>query len=231
MDHSIMNTGQDLEAYQGEDKIWLASILGDEVARGYFRKRRKQLMKFGFCILEGFLDDHRMPRSVRPSNQKLHVAMDLTFYIRLRKETEEMCPGREALKRSENRTIWNGIVNSGGNHDALNREKGIGRFTSTKQGLMNVIGQDFRKVWMCRNSALVDLSIGKCMAALKIGDNCGGNGGKEMYTPETGGRWLVTSKECKHQQLHTDFENKSRTETLSRDKVHGFSYFARLRRK
>ena len=222
IDHCIMNTGEDLGAYEGEDKIWLASILSDEVALEYFGKRREQLMESGFCVLEGFLDDHRMPRFVGPSKQKVHVVMDPTFYIRLHKETEGMFPGGEALKKSGNRTIWNGIVNSGGDQDALDGENGIGRFTSTKHGLMNVIEQDVGKVWMCRNRALLDLRIGQCIAAMKIGDNFGGKGVKEMYTPNTGGRWLVTSKECKRQQLHTDFESMSRTETLSRDKLPGF---------
>ena len=231
IDHSIINTGQDLGAYQGEEKIWLESILGDEVALEYFGKRRQQLMKSGFCTLEGFLDDHRMPRFVGPSNRKLHVAMDPTFYVRLHKETEEVFPRGEALKESGNRTIWNGIVNSGGNQDALDGEKGIGRLTSTKHGLMNVIEQDVGKVWMCRNRALLDLRIGQCIAALKIGDNFGGRGDKEMYTPNTGSRWLATSKECKRQQLHTDFEGMSRTETLSRDKLPGFSFCVLLRRK
>ena len=48
IDHSIMNTGQDIEKYQGEDKMLLASILGDEVALEYFRKRCKKLMASGF---------------------------------------------------------------------------------------------------------------------------------------------------------------------------------------
>ena len=103
------------------------------------------------------MDDHRMPRFVGPSNQKHHVAMDPTFYIRLHKETGEMFPGGEAHKESRNRTIWNGIVSSGGNQDALDGEKGIRRFTSTKLGLVNVIEQDVGKVWMFRNRTLLDL--------------------------------------------------------------------------
>lgn len=204
-----------------EQKMWYAAILNTEVALEYFGKRSQQLIESGYCILENFLEDHNIPPTIGPDQKRIHSVLDRSFYIRLHKETEGMFPGSEALKESGNRTDWTWIVNRGSEEDALNGEKGIARYTSTKHGIMNAVEQNSRKVWMCRNRALLDLRLGQCLALLKLGDNASGKG-MEMYTPHTGGRWLVTSKECKRQQLHTDFQEMTRTETVSRTKLPGF---------
>lgn len=53
----------------------------------------------------------------------------------------------------------------------------------------------------------MDLRLGHLLAVLRLAPNCGTLG--ETLLPKTGGRWLVTLKNCERQILHTDFDTAS----------------------
>ena len=91
--------------------------------------------------------------------------------------------------------------------------KGIGRFTSTHHTVTKAM-ETKNNVWACVARALLDVRVGSAVAALRLYDNS-----KEqdeyVYTPKTGGRWLMTSKGCLRQQVHTDFPSLTAQQFMS----------------
>lgn len=56
-----------------------------------------------------------------------------------------------------------------------------------------------------KRKALLDAQMGHIMACLQVCPQHTAE--RKMYTPSTGGRALVTSKDCLRQKLHIDFQN------------------------
>ena len=88
----------------------------------------------------------------------------------------ESFTGEEALEEMANRSVWNLIVNAG-DMDEYDREKGIGRFTSTLQAVITKMETGNTSVAVKR--ALLDVGLGQMLATMRVGN---GKDGKTQVT-------------------------------------------------
>lgn len=197
----------------GNDLAWAAAVSADESALQYFGECREKLSSVGYCVLESFLDDARIPSMV---GQRCVDKLDGNgeYFVKLLKFMETTFPGEEALRSMKGvHNVWSAIVNNGAQDDEEERRKGRGRFATTNYGVTTAIERNAETAWAVRARALLDMRLGQLLVALRVGDNLK-DGHTKMFTPKTGGRWLLTSKGCKRQQLHSDFPSLSRSETM-----------------
>ena len=187
----------------GEDLRWAAAITHDDMASDYFWEKKDELNNIGFTILKGFVEDHKIPDKIGSFEFPGMYNGDKRVFEKLREYTLDSFPTEKELSEGFDRSVWNTIVNSGQHKDSEMNKKGIGRFTSTHQMITKAM-ETKEHVWACVARALLDVRVGSAVAALRLYDNS-----KEqeeyVYTPQTGGRWLMTSKGCLRQQVHTDF--------------------------
>lgn len=96
-------------------------------------------------------------------------------------------------------------ITNAGDRDADDRSKGIGRFITTKHGVVESLEKDHTTVPFARKRALFDVRLGQIAASLRL-KNERSPQSPPLYIPRTAGRFLITGKGCPRQVLHTDFE-------------------------
>lgn len=196
---------------------WSTVISTDYMAKVYFAGKREELENKGFCILESFLDDGRVPESVIAP-----VGEDKDMFKKLRAFFSSTFPGEMAIRNPDNRKIWNWIVNDGRRVvDEKNGLKGIGRYITTNVAVTTDIEQSESDVCVAVSRAFLDLRIAQIMAAVVPWDNTNLSHEK-MSVPNTGGRWMLTGKSCQRQTLHTDFPTMSRKHVVRGTKNPGY---------
>ena len=100
--------------------------------------------------------------------------------------------------------LWSTIVNKGESEgDKENREKGVGRFSSTRKLLVEVTEKKEETVWAAKKRALLDVWIGLILAGMGM---INVPGQPQKWIPASGGRFLLTSKDCPRQASHNDFD-------------------------
>lgn len=183
------------------DREWAAAILDDSAARSYFSELRESLRTTGFCVLEGMLDDARVPAVV--GTFTLPRIKDGKWYKELVTHMGTSYMMRHAEREDSSKRSWTNILND----DECNRTDDLakGRFSTTNFGETVAVEQDPELVWVCEYRALLDVRLGQIMASLKVKSNSN----RAIKMPVTGGRWLATSKDCPRQLLHTDFNTRS----------------------
>lgn len=200
------------------EKLWCAAVTEDDVALEFFGAKKEQLSTEGFCILESFLQDEQIPDRIGA-----HIFCKFRcpnpFFKSLEEEAKESFPKQEALTDPSARTTWNITQNVSSAVDSEDVIRGQGRFRMTNYGIMERLETDPEKIWTINGRALVDIRVAQCLAALKVAQK---PREKRVFMPRTGGRWIMTSPECRRQVLHTDFKPLSRQETLSENKCPGF---------
>ena len=200
--------------YSDEEALWAAAKERDDLSVAYFAMQKGLLDGRGWVVLEGFADD-----------KDLHKCLGHDHISKARNECEvyrplvealwEAFPGEDALKDEENRSLWNPILNVGKEEDVSDREKGVARYTTTRAGLVDGLESDVDTVWMVQSRALMDCRLGQIIAAMRLDfDGSERRGTRSMSVPVTGGRFLLTSRDCPRQRMHTDFEvNQYRSPT------------------
>ena len=191
--------------------LWTTLLENDEQAREYFWQKKEELDIKGFCILEDFLKDHELPETFENQNLK---SVSTQFFINLRKYTLDTFPSEDAIKNTSSRNLWDTIINVGAEEDERRSKKGEGRFTSTHLAITKEMEKK-NTVWACRARALLDVRIATAMSALRVHDNQKDDQ-PHVFTPKTGGRWLITSKGCQRQKVHSDFPTLSAQQLLGR---------------
>lgn len=201
-------------------RSWARAIKHDEVAPTYFFEKNKAMNKNGYCILERFVADHEIPSTVS-GTQLVPDFIDKHLFSKLRDFYNSTFPKAEERKDPKSRTIWDTIINSGGDKDEQDNLKGTGRFTSTHYGVTKALESNDR-VWVCKAKALYDVRIASAISALNLVNNNENDLDSLMYSPKTGGRWLMTTENCKRQQLHTDFPSLSAMDLFNDEKCPGY---------
>ena len=174
----------------------------------------------GFTILPGFVDDENMPDVVGEVPMPVMYNDDKEVFSKLREYTFGTYPTHEQLKNGENRSVWNTIINTAKEVDGDMNKSGVGRFTSTHKAVTKDL-ETKENVWACVARALLDVRVGSVLAAMRLYDNVNAKR-KFLYTPKTGGRWLITSKGCLRQTAHTDFPSLSPEEFFSATSCPGY---------
>ena len=164
----------------------------------YLGEQAVLLRERGYCILEGFLNDANLP-SKGPRGIKVTPWGSLE---ELAKDMEESFPKTD--KAFAESKLWTWISNHSEEEDRKDGVRRIGRMYSTNEGVTTALEQDKNRLWAAEMRARLDARIAQSLAALKIWDNVGIDKGR-YFMMRTGGRWLLTSKGCKRQALHTDF--------------------------
>jgi len=188
------------------DNEWDCVVKEDLVAHEYFAVCREKVKGQGFCVLQGFLDDANVPKSyvgleTDGTWDKSAPGILCRDYDKLRLDVLKSFPSVADMDSGKNKS-WNYIINRGDEEDFEDGRVGAARYTTTRFGVMDDVEQDGARVWNAKARALLDLRIAHAVAALKLNDN---REDQKMFVPRTGGRWLLTAKDCKRQQLHTDF--------------------------
>ena len=203
--------------YTKEEALWQAAVEKDSVAAEYFQGQKVLLDEVGYCTFVGFVNDSGMPRPSRDTEttESLSAAGSSATAGRngdvvefLKDTVFAKFPGEDGLKEDANWNFWRPIINvDGGVRDAKDREKGIGRFITTRAGLVDEMEPRPAARSFVRKRALLDVRIGQILAGMRVDwDGSERLGVRNMSIPKTGGRFLYTGKDCPRQQLHTDYE-------------------------
>ena len=185
------------------EKLWttFGDNRDDAVAVAFFARKKAEIDFRGYCIMEEMGDPFRVPTRITQamniphsfpieSLEKLYDFMETTF------------PGEEAIKDEKQREHWNPIINSGDASTDLNqRNGGHARISSTTRLLIGHMESDRQRMWAARRRAALDLWMGWLLSLLNL-DNYAQ---WESFVPKSGGRFLMTGKECPAQVGHNDF--------------------------
>lgn len=189
---------------------WKRAFMEDEASLTYFGRRREQILQRGYAILEGFLADESVPADL----VKNFPIEGRNFFLPLHNAVQNSF--HNFSNKGGNEHDWNSVGFEACMIDSPGAKQGIGRYQSTLHSVTTAIEEDANLVWMCASRSLLDARISQCIAALGLWTNTEKIGHEDihlrpsMYTPKTGGRWLVASRGCLRQQLHTDFEVQCR---------------------
>ena len=186
-----------------EEALWMAAKERDELALEFFGEKRRELEHRGFCILESFATDEGVPHAPNDGD----VSKNLLDWF------EENFKEQPDLRVEANRVRWNPIINAGSSLDDENRRNGIGRFMTTRAGIVDELECKEECEWVVRRRALLDARLGQIACALRLSDNLMST--EKMHGPVTGGRVLCTSIGCPRQTLHTDFRGLKKRERNS----------------
>ena len=125
------------------------------------------------------------------------------------KSFRDSYPGGEALKDEANRKLWNYIINLGDDDDDNPGQHG--RYSTTNHAVTGFL-EESNNISAAQARAYLDVRLGTIMSSLNIWN---GNNycvevrkvpKKKMFMPASGGRFLITSKGCERQVLHSDFD-------------------------
>ena len=194
----------------GSTPFWqeIEEIYPYALGRGYFIRHREILLQKGYTVMKGFADFSSVPDNLLSviDGEKAfkHDGEHKNGNVReLFKFFMDYFPGEEKLRKEENRTHWNPIVNTADlEKDARGRDSGKARYSSTRKLLMDEVEQDANKVWAAVSRASLDVWIGQLVALLQLSSD----GGEKLFIPKTGGRLLLTGKGCPRQKPHNDFQ-------------------------
>ena len=128
------------------------------------------------------------------------------------------------MREESNRKFWSFIINEGDEEDKLEGAKGTGRRSTTNFAVTHAMEKE-EDAWQAVARAMIDVRLGQLLACLKVWSNRGRKQEK-MYMPKTGGRFLLTSRGCKRQVLHSDFNIEPKKNTSILDKDFNPGYFA-----
>ena len=193
-----------------DKNIFLTCMENDLQAHEYFWQKKEELDLKGCCILDDFVKDHDQPDDL---DNPILKSVSTKFLMDLRKYTLDTFPSDSVLKNASKRKLWDTIINVGAVEDERRSKKGEGRFTSTHAAMTGEMEKK-NTVWACKARALLDVRIATAISALRVHDNKKSEPG--LFTPKTGGRWLITSKGCQRQQVHSDFPTLTAQEHLDR---------------
>lgn len=184
-----------------------------DVGGSYLMAKRAEIKSAGFCVFGGILKDNIASPDAKFAFSEDATGNDLgkNWYHRLvtfYQEHFEECE-RRGLGDDESQKFWNMVTQSekGVEHELANGNGLEGRWISTNTLMMEHVEEKKETVWVAKYRAYLDLRLGQLLAALRLAPNCGE--GVAMMVPKTGGRWLVCTKKCKRQILHTDFSTSS----------------------
>ena len=169
-----------------------------------FSKCESELKHRGYCVLEGFADDSGIPESVRtalkrPKQFENSASQLFSHYL-------NSFPGEDALKDSEKSSFWNPIINTG--KQGIDRNgiaSGRARYSTTRMFLVDVTEESGSTVWASVRRAFLDVWIGQLASLIGVRNN-----EQKIWTPKTGGRFLITGKNCPRQMPHIDFQVNDR---------------------
>jgi len=212
--HGALLRTKEEDGLEGKEAWWNAY---KKCYRGfaYFGEAGAHLKTVGYFVFEGFADENDALYLTRGTVAKHHPFRRMEVFdgegkpgtpsrdiVRgLFKYFLDTFPGEEALRDEKNREVWSPIYNAGA-RDEADRRKGIGRFTTTLQGIAHDPEKN-NKVWVAQRRALLDVRIASILAYCDTTKT--GFGLDAYYIPDTGGRFLYTGKGCPRQSLHTDF--------------------------
>lgn len=190
-----------------QERVWAAALHDDNAARCFFTGMREQLNAQGYCVLEGMLHDCSLPAIVGdvavPQVDSAHPNWYCALFESMaRSFREQRASGSGG---HEHQKVWDFSVNQGRKKDDPLKRSRIGRYMTTNYGMTTAIEQSPDRVSCCPLQALLDARLGQVMAALSLCQAQADGSDYGMQLPRTGGRWVVTTKGCPRQQLHTDW--------------------------
>ena len=207
--------------HEETDDSWDNAMKGFKCGQGkpYFARQGLLLQERGFCILEGFSDCSTIPHDVleklQPPSENDSTPVQVLFNHYL-----STFPGEELCRDERNRNIWSPIVNLGEKGaDKDMQDHGRARYSSTRRLLMEYTEENHNTRWASIRRAMLDVWL--CQLAVLLGLDTFSAG--RMYTPKTGGRFLITGKNCPRQCPHNDYQVPSRTQ---RDRCPGYFMIA-----
>ena len=111
------------------------------------------------------------------------------------------------------------IANVGDAIDEKDHLQGIGRYQSTRKGVIeNMEGQD--SVKYAKYRALMDVRMGMLLSMMNLSDQVKKEAA--MYCPNTGSRCLVSTKGVRRQKIHSDRLAMSKKRTLIENENPGY---------
>lgn len=196
-----------IEERQSSNWSTVARLADSGAFMSYFQARAVEVHEKGFTIMENMADPFRR-YSRNENDAKLPIEefpdktlSDLFSYFHMKFEEatpEELAAGND---------VWNPIINTGTRSvDNANNQDGAARFSSTHRALMDDLEQNKDSNWVSRRRASLDVWIGSLLSLLNI-DKDGMEGFRAMV-PRTGGRFLLTAKNCPDQCGHNDFDHR-----------------------
>lgn len=115
----------------------------------------------------------------------------------------EGCTLKRSCRHVKNIKSAGGIFitpqNRGVNEDQNEAERGRGRLSTSRRGVMELLEQEKQHVCHCKSCALLKTRIAMCLRLLDICES-----GTECATPTTGGGALRTSVGAQRQLVHAD---------------------------
>lgn len=225
---------------------WIVAANCPVLAGRKFGELNGQLNGNGFFIFEGLLNSDNMPESVavgRNHEQFPKEFVDLdssgtkgtvrisheTTATKLRESIRDMFnlvgaefPAENVRNNDSNLEKWACIVNERGEDEEKQKEKGQGRYMSTRKYMTEHMEQQDVLAPAVKARATLDLVI--CAMMKMVTSYEQGKDIPAMFVPATGGRFLATVRGTERQKLHTDFETSYLDEVLA-DSVNP-GYFA-----
>ncbi len=158
----------------------------------FFASRAMELKMAGYTLVEGLFKEYggatRVLKDVERADWIEAVMEDL----------EAAFEKRESKKVEE----YTFIHNSGEETDNEQDRHGVGRYMSTRYGVMEALEQDEKRVLCSKYRALADVRSGMVLGMLQLSSQTVET--SAMYCPNTGSRALVTTPGCPRQIIHTD---------------------------
>lgn len=188
----------------------------DEMALEFFGRRCEQ--RDGYGMLENMLNDEDFPKAI------LRIAIDgmkgsnRDTYDKLREDVRKSLPSAE-VRGKRSKELWNYTVSRSGEVDKEDGERGVGRYIKTSLGVMEGVEQDPSRVWNSQARASLDLRVAHCISMEKVAEQ---TSEATMFIPNSDGRWMMKSKGCTRQQLHTDLDSVLNSQDLCDDKNPGY---------
>lgn len=208
------------------DREWSTAMSEEWRSREYFAVRRTELLHAGFCIMEGMLEDNRVPAQVELWNEmkdirggklignassslesSTRVCLSTKDYklqdqivelFRFWQSEFEKWSHNSSKRSSGVEEDFYFIVNRSNRVDDLEASKGIGRFSTSRHGVMELLEKQ-STVQHCCTRAQLDTRLALIVRLLNI---CGAQ--QQCSIPSTGGRALCTVGGTQRQILHVD---------------------------
>ena len=110
--------------------------------------------------------------------------------------------GEDKCADQEQKKFWDTFLNISEKQDDQDKKEGYGRYSSTRSALMEGLEQNKSTHHLMKLRARLDVRIHFVAGKLLLT----GDGEPSVLGNKTGGRFLLTSRNCRRQRLHTDYE-------------------------
>lgn len=183
----------------------------------YFATKSVELRTMGYALLPGFLCDSDLARAnpfhttraereraqrskAGPSASAPEEIGDVIHTLQKFYISKYVQGARASLPSAQE--WWNHIINEHTSDDRKNGDKGVGRYITSLAAMTSNIEKSQDTVVLCKNKAKLDVRLCLIANRLKImGDTM-----STHKIPDSGGRFLLTSRDCPRQIPHTDYE-------------------------